>query len=130
MSERRYPPLVIITAFLTGAVLSTTVLAAGTTTATADPTVTQQVFQVAHIKIEPTKKFGDVEAAFEADLPRLDPAMIKALAAGDKQRVTELEQDQPLFIFSRRDHGRSCRLTAGPATRCNTTSVIRTPPQR
>ena len=130
MSERRYPPLVTITAFLTATVLSTTVLAAGTATAMADPTVTQQVFQIEHIKIETTKKFGDVEAAFEADLPKLDPAMIQALAAGDKQRVTELEQDQPLFIFLRRDHGALLQIDAGPARRCNTTSVIRTPPQR
>src|SRR5262245_7023920 len=95
-----------ISAFLPTAVLSTmTMLAAGTTTTIADPTVTRRAFQVEHIKFETTRNFADVQAAFEAGLPKLDPAMIKALAAGDEQRVTELEQGNPLFIFLRRDHG-------------------------
>src|SRR6266404_5298752 len=58
MSERRCLPLTAIAAFLTTAVLSTTVLAAGTATAMADPIATQQVFQVEHIKIATTKKFA------------------------------------------------------------------------
>ena len=42
--------------------------------AVADPIVTQQVFQVEHVKIESTKKFAEVEAALDASIPQLDPA--------------------------------------------------------
>jgi len=114
MNERRYLPLATIAGFVTSAVLSTTMPAAGTETTMAGPTVTRRVIQVEHIKIETPKKFADVTAAFEAGLPKLDPAMIKALAAGDKQRVTELERDSPLFIFLRRDHGALLQIVGRP----------------
>ena len=87
-----------ITASLPTAVLSMTMLAAGTATTIADPTVTRRAFQVEHIKFETTRNFADVQGTFEAGLPKLDPAMIKALAAGDERRVTELEQGNPIFI--------------------------------
>ena len=80
----------------------------------ADPTVTRRVFQVEHIKIETTRNFADVQAVFEAGLPKLDPSMIKALAAGDEQRVTRLEQGNPLFIFLRRDHGALLQIVGRP----------------
>jgi hypothetical protein len=130
MNERRYPPRTTIVAFLTSAALSMTMLAARTDRATAEPTFTRRVVQVEHIKIDAPKKFADVEAAFKGSLPKLDPAMIKAMAAGDEQRVTELEQGQPLFIFCGATTGRSCRLSADPARRCNMTSAIRTPLQK
>jgi uncharacterized protein (DUF302 family) len=114
MNERRYPPVATIAALLTSAVLSLTMLAAGTERAMAEPTVTHRVVQVEHIKIETPKKFADVEAAFEASLPKLDPAMSKALAAGDEQRVTELEGGHPLFIFLRRDHGALLQIVGRP----------------
>jgi uncharacterized protein (DUF302 family) len=101
-------------AFLPTAVLSMTMLAAGTATTIADPAVTRRAFQVEHIKFETTRNFADVQAAFEAGLPKLDPAMIKALAAGDEQRVTELEQGNPLFIFLRRDHGALLQIVGRP----------------
>jgi uncharacterized protein (DUF302 family) len=104
----------IFASFLTTAVLSMTVLVAGTATTIADPTVTRRVFQVEHIKIETTRNFADVQAAFEAGLPKLDPSMIKALAAGDEQRVTQLEQGNPLFIFLRRDHGALLQIVGRP----------------
>ena len=71
----------------------------------ADPTITRQVLQVEHVKIETSKKFADVEAAIERSVPRLDPAIGEALATGDEQRATELERGAPLFIFLKRDHG-------------------------
>ena len=101
-------------AFLPTAVLSMTMLAVGTATTIADPTVTRRVFQVEHIKIETTRNFADVQAVFEAGLPKLDPSMIKALAAGDEQRVTQLEQGNPLFIFLRRDHGALLQIVGRP----------------
>ena len=114
MSERRYPPRTTIVAFLTSAALSMTMLAAGTKRAMAEPTLTRRIVQVEHIKIEALKQFADVEAAFEGSLPKLDPAMLKALAAGDERRVTELEQGQPLFIFLRRDHGALLQIVGRP----------------
>ena len=63
----------IFASFLTASVLSMTALAAGTATTIADPTVTRRVFQVEHIKIETTRNFADVQAVFEAGLPKLDP---------------------------------------------------------
>ena len=71
----------------------------------ADPTITRQVLQVEHVKIETSKKFADVEAALERSVPQLDPAIGEALATGDEQRATELERGAPLFIFLKRDHG-------------------------
>jgi len=103
-----------LAAFLPTAVLSMTMLAAETATTIADPTVTRRAFQVEHIKFETTRNFADVQAAFEAGLPKLDPAMTKALAAGDEQRVTELEQGNPLFIFLRRDHGALLQIVGRP----------------
>ena len=70
-----------------------------------DPTITRQVLQVEHVKIETSKKFADVEAALERSVPQLDPAIGEALAAGDEQRATELERGAPLFIFLKRNHG-------------------------
>ena len=101
-------------AFLPTAVLSMTMLAAGTAATRAEPTVTRRTFQVEHIKIQTTKNFADVEAAFEAGLPRLDPAMVKAIAAGDEQRVAELEHGNPLFIFLKRDHGALLQIVGRP----------------
>ena len=114
MNNRKFPPLAAIAAFLTTAVLSMTMVAAKTAATRAEPTVTRRTFQVERIKIETTKNFVDVEAAFEAGLPKLDPSMIKALAAGDEQRVTQLEQGNPLFIFLRRDHGALLQIVGRP----------------
>ena len=105
MNDRKFPPVEAIAAFLTTTVSSMPMLAAKTVATRAEPTVTRRTFQVEHIKIETTKNFADVEAAFEAGLPKLDPAMVKAMAAGDEQRVAELEHGNPLFIFLKRDHG-------------------------
>ena len=86
MNDRKFPPVAAIAAFLTTAVLSMTMLAAKTAATRAEPMVTRRTFQVEHIKIETTKNFADVEVAFDAGLPKLDPAMVKAMAAGDEQR--------------------------------------------
>jgi len=86
MNDRKFPPVEAIAAFLTTTVSSMPMLAAKTVATRAEPTVTRRTFQVEHIKIETTKNFADVEAAFEAGLPKLDPAMVKAMAASDGQR--------------------------------------------
>jgi hypothetical protein len=40
----------------------------------ADFTATQRVLQVEHIAMKTTKKFAEVEAALERNVPQLDPA--------------------------------------------------------
>jgi uncharacterized protein (DUF302 family) len=114
MNDRKFSTLAAIAAFLTTALLSMTMLAAKTAATRAEPTVTRRTFQVEHIKIETTKNFADVEAAFEAVLPKLDPAMVKAMAAGYEQRVAELEHGNPLFIFLKRDHGALLQIVGRP----------------
>jgi hypothetical protein len=71
----------------------------------AGPAFTQRVLQVEHIRVETPKKFADAAAALERSVPLLNPAIAEALAKGDEQRATELEQGAPLFIFLKRDHG-------------------------
>jgi uncharacterized protein (DUF302 family) len=38
----------------------------------------------------------------------------EALVKGDERRATELERDQPLFIFLKRDHGALLQVTGRP----------------
>ena len=80
----------------------------------ADPRLTRQVLQVEHVKIETTKKFADVEAALESNVPQLDPAIAEALQHGDEQKATQLERGQPLFIFLKRDHGALLQVVGRP----------------
>jgi hypothetical protein len=79
-----------------------------------DTAVTQRVLQVEHITMKTTKKFAEVEAALERNVPQLDPAIAAALANGDEQQATELEQGAPLFIFLKRDHGALLQVTGRP----------------
>jgi hypothetical protein len=99
---------------LTLAGCSLILLFAGMETTMADPSLTRQVLQVEHIKIETTKKFADVEAALERNVPQLDGAIAEALAHGDEPRATELERGQPLFIFLKRDHGALLQVVGRP----------------
>ena len=49
----------------------------GMEVAMADPIVTQQLFQVEHVKIESTKKFAEVEAALDAVFPSWTPQLAR-----------------------------------------------------
>jgi uncharacterized protein (DUF302 family) len=89
-------------------------LFAGMERSMADPKLTRQVVQVEHIKIETTKKFADVVAALERNVPQLDSAIAEALEHGDERRATELERGQPLFIFLKRDHGALLQVVGRP----------------
>jgi hypothetical protein len=82
--------------------------------AVAEPIVTQQVFQVEHVKIDSTKKFAEVEAALDAAIPQLDPAIGAALTNGEEERAKELERGAELFIFLKRDHGPLLQITGRP----------------
>jgi hypothetical protein len=99
---------------LTLAACSLILLFAGMERSMADPSLTRQVVQVEHIKSETTKKFADVVAALERNVPQLDPAIAEALAHGDEQKATEMERGQPLFIFLKRDHGALLQVVGRP----------------
>ncbi|HLH10546.1 MAG TPA: DUF302 domain-containing protein [Methylovirgula sp.] len=66
--------------------------------------IVQRAISVEHITITSKKPFGEVEAALERSVPRLDPAMIEALAKGNAS-ARELFRSSELFIFEKRDHG-------------------------
>jgi hypothetical protein len=91
-----------------------TMLLTGMERTMADSAVTRRVLQVEHITMKTTKKFADVEAALERNVPQLDPAIAAALANGDEQRATELERGAPLFIFLKRDHGELLQVAGRP----------------
>jgi hypothetical protein len=107
-ADRTSPTLVAVAACVL------ILLFAGMERSMADPSLTRQVLQVEHIKIETTKKFADVVAALERNVPQLDPAIAEALAHGDEQKATELERGQPLFIFLKRDHGALLQVIGRP----------------
>jgi Domain of unknown function DUF302 len=92
----------------------TLMMLTGMEAAMADSTVTRQVLQVEHVKIDSTKTFAEVAAALEGALPQLDPAVVAALTDGDEQRAKELERGSELFIFLKRDHGALLQITGRP----------------
>jgi uncharacterized protein (DUF302 family) len=93
---------------------SLALLPIGMERAMADATVTARVLQVEHITIKTTKKFAEVQAALERNVPQLDPEIAAALSRGDEQRATELERGAALFIFLKRDHGALLQVTGRP----------------
>ena len=70
----------------------------------ANSTDSRHVLQVEHIKMKTAKNFDEVVAPLERIIPKLDPAIAKALINGDERRATELEGNEPLLIFLKRDH--------------------------
>jgi hypothetical protein len=82
--------------------------------AVVSPVVTRQMFQVERVKIESTKKPVEVEAALDAGLPQLDPAIGAALISGEEKRAKDLEGGAELFIFLKRDRGALLQITGRP----------------
>jgi hypothetical protein len=71
----------------------------------AEPNITRHAIKVEHVKITLTKTFAEVEARLERSIPQIDPAIMEALAKGDRKRADELAHGSELFIFEKRDHG-------------------------
>jgi Domain of unknown function DUF302 len=103
-----------IAGLITLAGFSLTMLLTGMEGVMADTIVARRVLQVEHITIKTTKKFAEVEAALERNVPQLDPAIAAALASGDEQRAKEVEHGASLFIFLKRDHGALLQVTGQP----------------
>ena len=60
------------------------------------------------------KKIRAVEAALDAGIPQLDPAIGAALTNGEEERAKELERGAELVIFLKRDHGALLQITGRP----------------
>ncbi len=71
----------------------------------ASPVLNQVEIRIAHVSIVSAKSFADTEAALDAALPQIDPAIAEALSAGDAERAKAIEHGAELFIFLKRDHG-------------------------
>jgi uncharacterized protein (DUF302 family) len=105
----------IIFTLVWDSLLSVLLVVAGgaTEVALAEPILTAEAIRVEHIRIVSAKKFEQVKAALESQVPQLDPAVIGVLSAGDMTRAQELERGAPLFIFLTRDHGALLRAQGG-----------------
>jgi uncharacterized protein (DUF302 family) len=73
--------------------------------AMAEPRITEHPTEIKHVTIVSSKAFAEVESALERSLPELDMDIGAALAKGDRERAEEFAHGNPLFIFSKRDHG-------------------------
>jgi len=83
----------------------------GTEEALADPTLNRRILQIEHVRIDSTKSFAEVEAAFEGTVPQLDPSIADALADGEEKRAETLARRSDLFLFLKRDHGALLKIT-------------------
>jgi uncharacterized protein (DUF302 family) len=80
-----------------------------------DPVVTRQPIQIEHVKIESSKHFEAVKAAFESLVPQLDPGIFALLQRGESDRARkEQERGPELSIFNSRDHGGLLQITGQP----------------
>ena len=74
-------------------------------TATGPANVTSRSITLDHIRITCRRSFEQVRAALQTDLPKFDPGMLDALAAGDEAKVKEYEKGSALFNFLERHPG-------------------------
>src|SRR5215471_2657628 len=95
----------------------------------AEPSTVRLYIRVEHVRIEAAKPLEAAKAALESLVSPLDPAIPEALRQSDIERAKEALQRGPqLAIFSARDHGDCCALSASRARRCSTRSAIPSPP--
>jgi uncharacterized protein (DUF302 family) len=73
--------------------------------AAAGPKLSHHEITVEHITIVSTKPFAETEAALDASVPQINPAIAEALSSGDEERARRIEHASELFIFLKRDHG-------------------------
>jgi len=68
--------------------------------------VTSRPITIEHVRITSKRRFAEVRAAIEADLPKLDTSIKVLLSSGDQEGVKKYEEHGPkLFMFLERDHG-------------------------
>ena len=68
--------------------------------------VTSRQITIEHVRITSKRRFAQVRAAIEADLPKLDTSIKVLLSSGDQEGVKKYEEHGPkLFMFLERDHG-------------------------
>src|ERR1700761_8591519 len=96
-------------------ILALMALSAGIDSAAAADAFTRVNIPVEHVRLVSSKSFDEVAAALEHAVPKLDPGVSPALAAGDEKRATELEKGERLFIFLTREHGALLQAVGRPA---------------
>jgi len=68
--------------------------------------VTSRPITIEHVRITSKRRFAQVRAAIEADLPKLDTSIKVLLSSCDQEGVKKYEEHGPkLFMFLERDHG-------------------------
>jgi hypothetical protein len=80
-----------------------------------NPAVVARRIDVEHIRIEATKPFGEVKAALESTVRRLDTGTFALLKKGQNGPAREqLERGPELAIFDHRDHGGLLQIAGRP----------------
>lgn len=75
-----------------------------------DIAVQRKVISVEHIEIHTMKTCDDVARRLEATVKPLDPELTAAMARADSEAAEKIAGAEPLFIFSKRDHGAILRI--------------------
>ena len=70
----------------------------------------QRTISVEHVEIHSAKPFDEVVKVLEATVKPLDPNLREAMAKGDVEAAEKIVGKEPLFIFSKRDHGAILRI--------------------
>jgi uncharacterized protein (DUF302 family) len=70
----------------------------------------QRMISVEHVEIHSAKPFDEVVKVLEATVKPLDPNLREAMAKGDVEAAEKIVGKEPLFIFSKRDHGAILRI--------------------
>lgn len=110
----RHPSL-IIACLAAMAALSLPPLPARSQTTALAPTTASSVITVAHMRITSALPFEQVRRKLEAAAPLVDPALLRALVAGDQEQIKTYEKTGPtLSIFLVRDHGAILHIAGEP----------------
>lgn len=77
--------------------------------------ISRRTVAVEHIRITSSLPFAIVKENIERILPALPDSLLQMMGSGDKERVREIEEKGPkLYIFTKRDHGRTLTVATGP----------------
>jgi uncharacterized protein (DUF302 family) len=77
--------------------------------------ISKRTVAVEHVRIESSLPFAMVKESLERILPPLPDNLLQMMGSGDKEGVREIEEKgSKLYIFAKRDHGRTLTVATGP----------------
>lgn len=77
--------------------------------------ISRRTVAVEHVRITSSVPFAIVKENIERILPPLPDSLLQMMGSGDKEGVREIEEKGPkLYIFAKRDHGRTLTVAVGP----------------